>query len=151
MNINQKIILQDQTDVERYRFEKLWEKGLITERDIIMLMNQDDNYGITFYDREYSDKEKYLKMLFRKPYVLCDQELTDNLKMLLPMFLERLYNLEMSEYKTRLDVGEYTKAEYKSLVQILTYKMYKSSKDGISIQKSGKIASVRNKTLVLKG
>ena len=151
MDINKKIVISDQIEVERYRFEQLWKKGLITEQDILMLMNQDDNYGITFYDKKYTEKDLYLKRIFRKPYVLCDQELTPNLKLLLPMFLERLYNLEMNEYNHRFLSREYSYSEYYSLCEILDFKMYESSKDGKSIRKTGKAYGVNNKTLALKG
>lgn len=146
-----KNIMYVQIERERYFLEELLKNNYITERDIIVLMNQDDNYGITFSDKEYSKKELYLKKLFRKPYLLCDQEVSDNVKQLLPTFLDRLYNLELNELKFHLDNHEYTKEYFDEVSSILHFKIYESSKDGKSIEKTGKACGVKKKVLCLKG
>ena len=142
-----KLVLQTVIDRDRYVLETLLIKGLITEKDIINLMNQDDNYGISFLDKELSYKEKYLKSLFRKPYLLCDQNVSDNVKKLLPMFLDRMFNLELNELKHHLEDNDYTKVEYNEILSILIYKMYESSNDGISIRETGYAVGIKDNVL----
>ena len=142
-----KTIMYVQIEKERYKLEQLLKRGYITERDLLLLMNQNDNYGITISDENYSKKELYLKKLFRQPYLLCDQDLPENIKKLLPIFLERLYNLEYNELKYRLDNYELTKKDFDEITSVLYFKMYESSKDGKSIKKNG----INDKVLVLKG
>lgn len=151
MNVNDRVLAQSQADVERYRFEQLYKKGVVTDDDIVTLMKQDDNYGITFFDKKYTEKDMYLKRIFRMPYILCDQELSDKVKLLLPKFLKRLYNLQLNEYNHNYLNGEYSVVEYQSLCENLYYKMYESSEDGKSIVETGKAVGMQNKALVFKG
>ena len=142
-----KLVLQTVIDKDRYVLENLLLKGIITEKDLIILMNQDENYGITLSDKELSNKERYLKYLFRKPYLLCDQDVSENIKKLLPVFLERMFNLELKELKQHLDDNEYTIKEYNEILSILIYKMYESSEDGKSIKNTGHAVGVEGNAL----
>ena len=136
-------------DRQRYNLEQLLENNCITERDIILLMNQDDNYGISLTNEDYSDKELYMKRLFRKPYLLCDQNVSDNIKKLLPVFLERLYTLELNSLNTHLLEQDFTYREYREALDALKYRMYESSEDGKSIEKNGKCVGINEKVLKL--
>ena len=146
-----KIVEQIVIDRERYYLEKLLGDGNITEKDIINLMNQEDNYGIIFTDKDYDEKEIYLKKLFRKPYLLCDQNVSGNIKKLLPSFLDRLYNLELNSLNSHLLERDFTYAEYVEALTALKYKIYGSSNDGKSIEENGRCVGVDDKVLVLKG
>lgn len=145
-----KTIMQVCIDRQRYLLEEMLEKDLITEKDIIFLMNQDDNFGIIFSDKKYSKKELYLKKIFRQPFLLCDQNVSDNIKKLLPIFLDRMYNLELNEWKYKLDNQECTKEEFDDMSSILYFQMYESSKDGICIKNTGHAYGIKEDILVLK-
>ena len=112
-------------------------------------MNQCDEYGVTPSNKDYSEKELYLKMLFTKPYLLCDQNISDNVKKLLPIFLERMYNLELNSPNNHLKGNDFTYREYREALDTLKYKMYESSEDGRSIKENGTCVGVNEKILKL--
>ena len=144
-----KIAEQLVIDKERYILERLLEKKYITEKDIIQLMNQDNSYGIFISSSDFSDKDLYMKKLFRKPYLLCDQNVSDNIKKLLPIFIDRLYNLELNSLNNHLLENDLTYGEYREALLKLKYKMYESSEDGKSIKENGNCVGINDKVLKL--
>jgi len=137
-------------DKERYKLETYLEKGLITEKDIITLMSKEPNYSISFHDKKYNNKELYLKMLYRHPYLLCDQNVSEKVKKLLPVFINSLYALELNEISTRLINHDLTKEEFNFRIENLNFCMYESSEDGKSIKETGKCVGINDNVLKLK-
>ena len=138
-------------DKERYRLETYLKKGLITEKDIVFLMSQKPSFSISFNDKKYSDKELYLKKIYRHPYLLCDQDISENIKKLLPYFINSLYVLELNELINKLNNHELTKEEYYFRLENLNFCMYESSEDGKNIKKNGKCVGINENVLILKG
>lgn len=124
--------------------------GLITDKDIISLVNVKSDYGITYDINEISEKEKVLKLIYNFPYLLCDQKkLSLEVKKILPLFLHCRYNMEKDEIEYLYNLGEYSKKEYKDIIKMLRFIYYKTSKDGKEILKTGHAKKIKDNTYQL--
>ena len=74
------------------------ENGLITEDDVLSLLNKRNDYGFRNKGKTQSYKQSVLRDIFNSPFILCDQEnLSLNIKQLLPLFLNCRYQMEIEE------------------------------------------------------
>lgn len=116
------------------------ENDLITEDDILDLLNKKSDYGFRNKENRQSYKQSVLKSIFNSPFILCDQEnLSLNIKQLLPIFLDCRYQMEMDELDCLLEGCFISKEDYEKTKKIIYFNYYGSSKDGKSILKTGHV------------
>ena len=137
-----KVVVQLMIEKERNTLRNLLEKGQITEGDIILLMAQDLDYCMKLSDKNCTGKDLYLKNLYKKPYLLCDQNISDSIKKLLPYFMNKIYESELKILNSRLKNRDYTVEEYNEKYTMLHYSMYESSLDGQSIERCGRVEGI---------
>ena len=116
------------------------ENGFITEEDILRLLKKKSDYGFRYKDKVQTYKKSILRDIFNSPFILCDQDnLSLNIKQLLPLILKSRYDREIDELKYMLENGYINKEEYIEEEKLLKYNYYGSSKDGKSILKNGHV------------
>lgn len=124
----------------RHSLNTYFENGFITEEDILHLLKVKSDYGFKYKDRKQSYKLNVLRDIFNSPFILCDQDnLSLNIKQLLPLILKSRYDREIDELKYMLENGYINKEEYIEEEKLLKYNYYGSSKDGKSILKNGHV------------
>lgn len=135
-------------ETARYELDKHLETGFIKEEDIMYLASRDINFGLKTVCKKYNYKASVLKDIFNSPFILCDQErLSDNLKSLLPLFLNSRYQTEKEMLDFYLKEAYITKEEYDKELDELDFVFYKSSNEGKIIQKTGKLSNTSKKTI----
>lgn len=116
------------------------ENGLITEDDILGLLNKRSDYGFRNKENTQSYKQSVLRSIFNSPFVLCDQEnLSLTIKQLLPLVLNCRYQMEIEELDHLLEDCFISKEDYEKSKNILYFNYYLSSKDGKNILKTGHV------------
>lgn len=116
------------------------ENGLITEDDVLSLLNKRNDYGFRNKGKTQSYKQSVLRDIFNSPFILCDQEnLSLNIKQLLPLFLNCRYQMEIEELDSLLEGCFISKEDYEKLKKIIDFNYYGSSKDGKNILKTGHV------------
>lgn len=114
------------------------QNGLITEEDIINLLNKDINYGVRNLQSYQTSKNKMLKNILNCPFLLCDQDMLSNeIKILLPHLLSARYNTEKDALKVYLEQCLIDENEYNEELENLNFFYYESSNDGKSILETG--------------
>ena len=113
---------------------------LINMDDIKKVFESSNNYGLSIECVNY--KNKILKQIFNCPFLLLDQDLSINIKKLLPEFLKYRYDMEISELDNLLELGQISEDEYINEKEILKLYYYKTSDEGRVILKKGKIKSI---------
>lgn len=108
--------------------------------DIKGVFKSSDDYGLSIEYMNY--KIKILKQIFNCPFLLLDQDLSINIKKLLPEFLKYRYDMEISELDNLLELGLISEDEYINEKEILKLYYYKTSDEGRVILKKGKIKSI---------
>ena len=116
------------------------ERGTITEKDLVWLMNQDSNFGL---EKELNAKQKLLQEIFNSPFLLCDQPaLSLTLKKLLPSILGVRYSHEVEELKQMRNLGYISKEELKEKRDLLKFSYYYTSEEGSYILRRGHVKNV---------
>lgn len=124
--------------------------GLINEKDIFDLAKFNTNYGCTKAEKE-NYKELILKQIYNCPFLLCDQEnLSNNVRSILPMFLNARYNVELNELNYMLDEGQLSFDEYIDEKEKLKFYYYESSIDGKKIKNKGYSSNYSKKKIKTK-
>ena len=142
------VILQLKIDKQRYYLDMLLESGKINEKMLVNLMMKDSFFGIPHSGEELTLEEQALREIYNAPYLLCDQEhLSDNVKKLLPIFLESFYKRNREDLKRSYEEGDMTGNEYASVVKKLRYATYESSEDGKCIKQNGLCVGVKDYVL----
>ena len=142
------LVLQLKIDKERYYLEELLKSGKIDEKKLINLMNQEAWFGIPYSGEELTLEKEALREIYNAPFILCDQEfLPDNIKKLLPVFLEDFYKRKRDGFRKQYEDGDITGNEYANRVKILKYMTYESSEDGKNIKKNGMCVGVKDYVL----
>ena len=131
--------------IEKARIELAFElkKGLITEKDIISLSQKDMEYMFKYSNKSSNYNKSVLRNILSCPFLLCDQDdLSLDIKKLLPYFLDSRYKIEQEELKYQYEEGYITKEEYEKELDELLFVFYKSSNDGKSILETGHVSNV---------
>ena len=127
------------------------EKGLITEKDIISLGRKDVEYIFKYSDRTSNYNKSVLRNILSCPFLLCDQDnLSLNVKQILPFFLGSRYKIEQEELKLQYEEGFISKEEYEKELEELLFIYYKSSNDGINILKTGHVCDVKDNKIKVR-
>jgi len=117
--------------IERKKLEAYLQNGFITEDDIINIMEANSYYGVKA-TKNY--KKEILKNVFNCPFLLCDQKnISENIKELLPNFLQSRYDMEISELEFMYDNADITQEEYDIQKTLIDFCYYESSDDGRKI------------------
>lgn len=117
--------------IERKKLEAYLQNGFITEGDIINIMEANSYYGVKA-TKNY--KKEILKNIFNCPFLLCDQKnISENIKELLPNFLQSRYDMEISELEFMYDNADITQEEYDIQKTLIDFCYYESSDDGRKI------------------
>ena len=128
---------------ERIILDELLKSGFIIEQDIIDLLREDLSFGLVTPNDRKNSRDQVLKNIFNCPFLLCDQErLSLNMKKLLPSILKCRYDIEHEVLEYLLKIGEISKEEFESELDMLEYCYYKSSFDGKEILKNGHVKDV---------
>jgi len=128
---------------ERIILGTLFKSGFIIEQDVINLLREDINFGLIIPNDRNNSREQALKNIFNCPFLLCDQSgLSLNMKKLLPSILKCRYDMEQEELEFLFKIGEISKEEYESELDMLEFCYYKSSFDGKEILKNGHVKDV---------
>ena len=134
---------------ERCRLKYDFDHGEIVDEDIFNLINNFDLEFLLKKDSKINYKENLLRKIFNSPFLLCDQEnMSKNMKLVLPIFLDYRYNQELEELNYQYKLGFMEKKEYESRKKELFFAYYMSSKDGRNIIKTGKAVSVKEKNYI---
>ena len=119
--------------------------GVITEKDIIYLIGKNINFGLKNCHQKLNYKNSVLREIFTCPFLLCDQQnLSIEIKKLLPFFLDARYNVEKDMLDFYYNNGYINELEYKKELDELLFVYYKSSEDGKSIFKTGHVSCVKD-------
>lgn len=147
---NRKIKLS-RINQERTNVGRSLNNGFITEEDIINIIQKDINYGTKTSYSSTNPKIKMLKNIFNCPFLLCDQEnLSLEMKNLLPCFLSTRYNTEKNMLDYYLKECYIDEEEYKNEIDELKFVYYESSNDGKSILETGHVVLKQEKVKNLK-
>ena len=115
-------------------------RGIITEEDLVWLINQDSCFGL---EKKLTAKQKLLQEIFNSPFLLCDQPaLSLNFKKLLPSILGARYTHEVEELKQMRNLGYITKEELKEQREELKFSYYYTSEEGSYILRRGHVKNV---------
>ena len=145
------LVLQLKIDKQRYYLEELLKSGKIDEKMLVNLMNQDSSFGVPYSGEKLTLEKEALREIYNAPFLLCDQEyLSDNIKKLLPIFLDNFYKRNREGFKKQYDDGDITGNEYARRVKLLKYITYESSGDGKNIKMNGMCLGVNDYVLKLK-
>ena len=126
------------TEKTKIQLSRYIAASIITEEDIVELLNKDVNYGVRDLHLTNDPKEIMLKNIFNCPFILCDQKiLSRNVKELLPYMLSARYNVELDNLKVYLEQGFIDEIEYSDLKDELMFFYYEYSRDGRSILETG--------------
>lgn len=131
--------------IGNYLFNKV-----ITDKDIYELTNTSFS-NMLDVNQSINTKTKMLKIIYSCPFLLCDQKyISNNIKIILPSFLEYRYNMEIDELENRYKQGCYSKEEYLEEKRKIYFVYYDSSDDGKNIIKKGVCKGIKNNLLVLR-
>ena len=145
MNLENEKELKSKINQARSVLNIRLQNGFITESDIIHLLYENQNFSLMM--AKNSHKLNTLKEIFNSPFILCDQEnLSMNIKKLLPLLLQCRYEMEIKELNNFLESGFISKEEYENQENLLKYCYYESSQDGKNILKTGHAIGVLNNT-----
>ena len=127
-------------NIEKVKIElgRYLEANMITEKDILALLQKDINFGVRNLNSSRDPKKMMLKNIFNCPFLLCDQPgLSKDLKELLPYLLSARYNVELDNLKVYLEQGFIEENEYNNLKDELKFFYYEYSMDGRCILETG--------------
>lgn len=127
----------------RFKLNKELENGLVSEDDIIFLMNNNKGYIYCKNKELQSYKQKVLKDIYNCPFLLCDQNnVSLKIKKLLPLFLHMRYLKEIEEIEFLLKSSYINNKEYEELIKITRFTYFESSIDGKNILENGQVDNV---------
>lgn len=102
-------------------------------------INEEELFNLINNKKIDLKKEKILIHIYFSPFVLFDQELlSDNIKKILPDFLEYRYNMEMEELEFLYKRGDINKQEYIKSKDLINFCYYESSLEGKKIRNTNK-------------
>lgn len=147
----EKIVQLEKINRERNYISQCLEKGIITDRNLFRLIIKSPNRIFRNKTTPYTNKQKLLFSIYYSPFLLCDQKyLSDNMKRMLPVFLEYRYNQELEELQYRFEDAQISQEEYDKEVDLINFSYYKSSEDGKKIEKTGKAKYIKSNTLTFR-
>ena len=146
---NELIVMFVRIDRDRYKLEQILQKNIITDDDIFSLLRKNALYG--FIKPKNKDiKDYWLKQIFNAPYLLCDQNVSDNVKKILPLLLEKIFIYNKEDLDNKYKNKYITKQEYLNSIEFLNQVFYNSSEDGKSIINTGFALGISDNVLKLK-
>lgn len=122
--------------------------GVINEADIFNLINKDSSYMLDRKRLHY--KESVLRNIYNCPFLLCDQNISIELKKILPLFLDARFNMEKDYITYNYNHGYITEEEFKEQLEEFEFIYYKSSNDGKNILKTGKVLGIKKDEFKIK-
>ncbi len=135
LNVGDIMKLNDKRLIETQRLRTLidyeFQTGFITDLDIINLSRVDYNYG---NKKGLNEKEKLLKLIYNCPFLLCDlKNKNENIKAILPSFLEYRYKEEIKELKNQYKLGYINSYDFNKIKSELKFIYFESSLEGKEI------------------
>lgn len=125
------------------------QNNVVTEEDILGLINKNEEYLLE-KRKPKNYKELVLRRIYNSPFLLCDQNISINLKKILPLFLHARFNMEKEHITYNYNHGYITKKEYLEEIDEFEFIYYKSSMDGRSILKTGKAIGIKKEIMKIK-
>ena len=141
MNLTEKKrIALKRIEEARHNLNNYLESGFITESDILYLLTVKNDFGFRYPNKTQTYKTSVIRSIFNSPFILCDQDnLSLNIKQLLPVILKCRYEMEIDELKYQLENGLITQKEYIEEEKFINFCYYGSSIDGKNILKNGHV------------
>ena len=127
---NQKLV--NLLKIEKYRcaIEQAIKANILTNEDILELLNVDINYGLDI-NRCRDNKERMMKTIYNAPFILCDIDLFDkNMKQVIYSLLKYRYEIELKEINYDLEQCYIGEEEYNEKIEMLVYNYFYTSEEG---------------------
>ena len=129
---NQKLVNLLKIEQYRYGIENAIKANVLSNEDILGLLNVDINYGLDI-NRCRDNKERMMKTIYNAPFILCDIDLFDkNMKQVIYSLLKYRYEIELKEINYDLNKCYISEEEYNEKIEMLIYNYFYSSEEGKS-------------------